>query len=478
MNPLLDDTRSVTPLEASTLTLVKESLWRQTLDQLSSKLDHSSFETWFAPTTAHWNEELLVINVPSQFILGWINTHYMPTLRESLEEAAGAPVNFMMAVDESNRKRWESQLNAVLPESSTPSHIPSPTAAKAYEPSVEILKGIPLNPRYVFDNFIIGNSNRFACAASMAVGEAPSMSYNPLFIYGKVGLGKTHLLHAIGNYIRRSQPEKRVLYVSSEIFLNEMVRSLRGNRMEEFRASFRNIDVLLVDDIQFMEKKDSMQQEFYHTFNALFEHSKQIVATSDSHPREIQVFDKLRSRFEWGLTVDIQPPDLETRIAILKKKCELEALNVPNDVILLIAESMRNNIRDMEGSLNRVAAFASLTKQDLNLALARQVLRDVLNMETRVVSIDRIQNETAAHYNVKISDLRGRTRTANVVMARQVAMYISRELTHASLTEIGEAFGGKNHSTVIHAIERIREEMEKNGTFISQVQNLVARIKS
>jgi chromosomal replication initiator protein len=465
------------------LNLVKDSLWRQTLELLSSKLDHSSFETWFAPTSADWKGDKLVIHVPSQFILDWINTHYMPSLRSSLEEAGGQGVSFSLAVDEGNRKRWENQLHTSQSEAdknapAPAAWAPTPSASQAYQPSAEILRGIPLNPRYDFDSFIIGNSNRFACAASMAVGEAPSMSYNPLFIYGKVGLGKTHLLHAIGNYIRKSQPEKRVLYVSSEIFLNEMVRSLRSNRMDEFRTSFRHVDVLLVDDIQFMEKKESMQQEFYHTFNALFEHSKQIVATSDSHPRDIQVFDKLRSRFEWGLTVDIQQPDLETRIAILKKKCELEGLAVPNDVILLIAESMRSNIRDMEGSLNRVAAFASLTKQELNLALARQVLRDVLNIETRVVSIDRIQNETAAHYNIKINDLRGRTRTANVVMARQVAMYISRELTHASLTEIGEAFGGKNHSTVIHAIERIREEMEKNGTFISQIENLVARIKS
>ncbi len=458
------------------MTLVKDTLWRQTLDHLSSKLDHSSFETWFSPTSARWAGENLIIQVPSQFILEWICTHYMPSLREALESTAGAPVEFTLQVDESSRKRWENLIqDAPRPE---PTVREPRTASNGYQPSAEILKGIPLNSRYNFDNFIIGNSNRFGCAASMAVGEAPSMSYNPLFIYGKVGLGKTHLLHAIGNYIKKSRPELRVLYVSSEIFLNEMVRSLRSNRMDEFRTSFRDVDVLLVDDIQFMEKKDSMQQEFYHTFNALFEHSKQIVATSDSHPRDIQVFDKLRSRFEWGLTVDIQPPDLETRIAILKKKCELESLNVPNDVILLIAESMRNNIRDMEGSLNRVAAFASLTRQELNLALARQVLRDVLNIETRVVSIERIQNETASHYNIKVADLRGRTRTANVVMARQVAMYISRELTHASLTEIGEAFGGKNHSTVIHAIERIKEEMEKNGTFISQVENLMARIKS
>jgi chromosomal replication initiator protein len=256
-----------------------------------------------------------------------------------------------------------------------------------------------------------------------------------------------------------------------------MVRCLRGNQMDQFRSAFRDVDVLLVDDIQFLEGKERMQEEFYHTFNSLFEHSKQIVATSDSHPKDIQVGEKLRSRFEWGLTVDIQQPDLETRIAILKKKCESEGLMVPNDVVLLIAESMRSNIRDMEGSLNRVTAYAALTKLELNLDLARQVLRDVLQAETRVVGIDRIQNETAAHFNIKVADLRGRTRTAGVVLARQVAMYISRELTQASLTEIGEAFGGKNHSTVIHAIEKVREQMEKNGTFITQVQNLVARIK-
>ncbi|MES2201438.1 MAG: chromosomal replication initiator protein DnaA [candidate division FCPU426 bacterium] len=459
------------------MTLVKEPLWRQTLDLLSSKLDASSYDTWFSSTSATWTENTLVIHVPSQFILEWISMHYLPALRESIEKAAGKPVEFSFKVDESSRKRWEDQIkkghDAAL-ETGTKA-VPK---AIAYQPSAEILKGIPLNQRYNFDNFIIGNSNRFACAASMAVGESPSMSYNPLFIYGKVGLGKTHLLHAIANHIRRTQPEKRVLYVSSEIFLNEMVRCLRSNRMDEFRTGFRDIDVLLVDDIQFMEKKDSMQQEFYQTFNALFEHSKQIVASSDSHPRDIQVFDKLRSRFEWGLTVDIQSPDLETRIAILKKKCELEGLMVPNDVILLIAESMRNNIRDMEGSLTRVAAYASLTKQELTLDQARQVLRDVLNIETRVVGIDRIQNETAANYNIKVSELRGRTRTANVVMARQVAMYIARELTQASLTEIGESFGGKNHSTVIYAIERVREEMEKNGVFVSQVDNLVRRIKA
>jgi chromosomal replication initiator protein len=356
---------------------------------------------------------------------------------------------------------------------------PSPVReAVAYQPSAEIQTGLPLSPRYTFDKFIVGNSNRFGCAASAAVGEAPSLSYNPLFIYGKVGLGKTHLLQAIGNHIRSTRPEMRVLYVTSEIFVNEMVRCLRASKMDEFRSAFRDVDVLLVDDIQFLEGKERMQEEFYHTFNSLFEHSKQIVATSDSHPKDIQVFDKLRSRFEWGLTVDIQPPDLETRIAILKKKCETEGLNVPNDVTLLIAESMRSNIRDMEGSLNRVTAYATLTKLELNLDLARQVLRDVLQAETRVVSIDRIQNETAAHFNIRVADLRGRTRTAGVVLARQVAMTIARELTNASLTEIGEAFGGKNHSTVIHAIEKVKDQMEKNGTFISQVENLMARIKS
>jgi chromosomal replication initiator protein len=257
-----------------------------------------------------------------------------------------------------------------------------------------------------------------------------------------------------------------------------MVRCLRHKQMEDFRASFRDIDILLVDDIQFMEGKEAMQQEFYHTFNSLFEHSKQIVATSDSHPKDIQVFDKLRSRFEWGLTVDLQAPDLETRIAILKKKCEIDRLSVPNDVLLLIAESMRNNIRDMEGSLTRVTAYASLTRKELNLDLAREVLQDVIMHEIKVISIDRIQNTTANHYNIKVNELRGKSRTANVVLARQVAMFVARELTNASLTEIGEAFGGKNHSTVIHAIERIKDLMEKNGQFISQVDHLIHKIRS
>ena len=453
---------------------VKETLWSDALALLAKQLDPSSFDTWFSPTSANWDDGSLAIRVPSTFFQEWISTHYLPSIAQALDSIQGRSVPFKLVVDEGSRKRWETQVTDAAESAPKPVKVPE----SAYQPSAEILKGIPLSPRYTFDKFIIGNSNRFACAASMAVGESPSLSYNPLFIYGKVGLGKTHLLQAVGNNIRQARPELRVLYVSSEIFVNEMVRCLRQNSMDEFRSAFRDIDVLLVDDIQFLEGKERMQEEFYHTFNALFEHSKQIVATSDSHPRYIQVFDKLRSRFEWGLTVDIQPPDLETRIAILKKKCETEGWNVPNDVTLLIAESMRSNIRDMEGSLNRVTAYSSLTKLELDLDMSRQVLRDVLHAETRVVGIDRIQNETAAHYNIKVADLRGRTRTANVVMARQVAMYIARELTNASLTEIGESFGGKNHSTVIHAIERVKDLMEANGTLISQVENLMQRIKS
>jgi chromosomal replication initiator protein len=453
---------------------VKEQLWPEALALLAKQMDAQSFETWFAPTSAHWDGDALSIQVPSQFFMEWIGTHYQPSIRQALETAFGSPVAYRLTVDEANRKRWEADAPAAAAQGPAPVREVQP----AYQPSAEIQTGLPLSPRYTFDKFIVGNSNRFGCAASAAVGEAPSLSYNPLFIYGKVGLGKTHLLQAIGNHIKATRPEQRVLYVTSEIFVNEMVRCLRSSKMDEFRSAFRDVDVLLVDDIQFLEGKERMQEEFYHTFNSLFEHSKQIVATSDSHPKDIQVFDKLRSRFEWGLTVDIQPPDLETRIAILKKKCENEGLNVPNDVTLLIAESMRSNIRDMEGSLNRVTAYATLTKLELNLDLARQVLRDVLQAETRVVSIDRIQNETAAHFNIRIADLRGRTRTAGVVLARQVAMTIARELTNASLTEIGEAFGGKNHSTVIHAIEKVKDQMEKNGTFISQVENLMARIKS
>jgi chromosomal replication initiator protein len=460
------------------LSQVKDVLWNEALSLLSGQMDPQSFETWFSPTTAEWDGELLHIRVPSQFFQEWISTHYRPSIAQVLEQLHGQKVPFQLSVDAAAHQRWESQIQAPPETAAAPSVPDLKTQPAVYQPSPEIKAGLPLSTRYTFDKFIVGNSNRFACAASAAVGEAPSLSYNPLFIYGKVGLGKTHLLQAIGNHIRASRPEMRVLYVTSEIFVNEMVRCLRASKMDEFRSAFRDVDVLLVDDIQFLEGKERMQEEFFYTFNSLFEHSKQIVATSDSHPKDIQVGDKLRSRFEWGLTVDIQQPDLETRIAILKKKCETEGLNVPNDVILLIAESMRSNIRDMEGSMNRVTAYAALTRLDLNLTLARQVLRDVLQTETRVISIDRIQNETAAHFNIKVGDMRGRIRTAGVVLARQVAMYIARELTNASLTEIGEAFGGKNHSTVIHAIEKIRDQMEKNGTFISQVENLKSRIKA
>jgi chromosomal replication initiator protein len=461
------------------LSLVKEALWPEALALLASQLDPQSFETWFSPTTAAWEGDTLSIRVPSAFFREWISTHYRAAIAQALSQAFGQAVTFALTVDEGSRTRWESSLAAPIA-AMAPSapHAEAPAQAVAYQPSPEIQTGLPLNTRYTFDKFIVGNSNRFACAASAAVGEAPSQSYNPLFIYGKVGLGKTHLLQAIGNHIRASRPEARVLYVTSEIFANEMVRCLRSGKMDEFRSAFRDVDVLLVDDIQFLEGKEKMQEEFFHTFNSLFEHSKQIVTTSDSHPKDIQVGDKLRSRFEWGLTVDIQQPDLETRIAILKKKCETEGLVVPNDVVLLLAESMRSNIRDMEGSLNRVTAYASLTKLELDLDLARSVLRDVLQPETRVVSIDRIQNETAAHFNIRVNDLRGKTRTAGVVLARQVAMFISRELTNASLTEIGEAFGGKNHSTVIHALDKIRDLKEKNGLFITQLENLMSRIKA
>ena len=460
---------------------VKDALWKEALSLLSGQMDAQSFETWFAPTTARWNGERLEIQVPSQFFLEWIGAHYRADIQHILEKIHGQEVTFSLNVDAEAHQRWSAQIQAPAPEALSapaPKAAPKVEAEAKYQPSPEIQAGLPLNKRYTFDKFIVGNSNRFACAASAAVGESPSLSYNPLFIYGKVGLGKTHLLQAIGNHILVTRPEARVLYVTSEIFVNEMVRCLRASKMEEFRSAFRDVDVLLVDDIQFLEGKERMQEEFFFTFNALFEHSKQIVATSDSHPKDIQVGDKLRSRFEWGLTVDIQPPDLETRIAILKKKCETEGVNVPNDVVLLIAESMRSNIRDMEGSMNRVTAYAALTKMELTLEMARHVLRDVLHSENRVVGIDRIQNETAAHFNIRVADLRGRVRTAGVVLARQVAMYMSRELTNASLTEIGEAFGGKNHSTVIHAIEKVRDQMEKNGNFISQIDSLMTKIRS
>lgn len=337
-----------------------------------------------------------------------------------------------------------------------------------------------LNPKYVFETFVIGNSNRFAHAASLAVAEVPAKVYNPLFLYGGVGLGKTHLMHAIGHRIRQHHPEVKVLYISSEKFTNELINSIRDGNPESFRQKYRNIDVLLVDDIQFLSKKEHTQEEFFHTFNTLHEANKQIIISSDRPPREIPTLeDRLRSRFEWGLITDIQAPDLETRIAILRKKAIIESLNVPNDVMVFIASRIDNNIRELEGALIRVMAYASLTNRPIDLDLATEALKDIFpHGKPRQITIDSIKEIVASYFKIKLDDLSAKKRTRNITYPRQIAMYLCREMTDSSLPRIGEEFGGRDHTTVIHAHDKITRERNDDHKMQQTIIELIRRIES
>jgi chromosomal replication initiator protein len=335
-----------------------------------------------------------------------------------------------------------------------------------------------LIPRYTFDTFIVGPSNQFAHAACRAVAETPSRSYNPLFIHGGVGLGKTHLMHAIGHYVVRHHPSLKLLYISSERFMNEMINALRFDRILDFRSRYRSVDVLLVDDIQFVSGREGTQNEFFHTFNALHDGQKQIVISSDRPPHEIrELEERLRSRFEWGLIADIQPPDVETKAAILKRKAEDEGVPLPDDLAMYLATRVKTNIRELEGSLIRLIAYSSLTTKPLTIELAHDVLKNVLAQEERSVTIDQIQKKVADYYHLKPSELKSRNNAKSVAMPRQVAMYLCKSLTSASLPDIGRSFGGKHHSTVIHSIKKVEELRQKNDSFNKQVTSLLDAFK-
>ena len=362
-------------------------------------------------------------------------------------------INFLIPSQENTRKRTSSQDYG--------------------EEAVSIL-----NPKYTFDTFVIGNSNRFAHAASLAVSESPAKAYNPLFIYGGVGLGKTHLMHAIGHFILHNNPASKVLYVSSEKFTNELINAIKDDKNEEFRFKYRNIDVLLIDDIQFIAGKERTQEEFFHTFNALYEANKQIIITSDRPPKEITTLEeRLRSRFEWGLIADIQTPDLETRIAILRKKAQLENLDVPNDVMVFIADKIASNIRELEGALNRVIAYSSLTENELSVELATEALKDILSAsKNKVINSTVITESVARYFDLKVDEFKSKRRSRDISFPRQIAMYLCRELTDMSLPKIGDDFGGRDHTTVIHAIEKIEDDIQNNAETRRSVEELKRNI--
>lgn len=420
-----------------------EELWDKVLSEAKQKISKPSFETWLKSTKLlAYNGDTVTIAAPNSFGREWLENHYVHLIAAILAELTGKDLHIRFVVQQDpNLEDFE---------------IPSPRIPEKHDEQPENSSGM-LNLKNTFDTFVIGSGNRFAHAASLAVAEAPAKAYNPLFIYGGVGLGKTHLMHAIGHYVLEHNPKAKVVYLSSEKFTNEFINSIRDNRAEEFRNKYRSVDVLLIDDIQFLAGKESTQEEFFHTFNTLHEESKQIVISSDRPPKEIPTLeDRLRSRFEWGLITDIAPPDLETRIAILRKKAKADNLDIPNEVMLYIANQIDSNIRELEGALIRVVAYSSLVNEDITAELAAQALKSIIpNAAPRILTILDIQKAVGEHFHIKLEDFTAKKRTKSIAFPRQVAMYLSREMTDCSLPKIGDEFGGRDHTTVIHAHEKI-----------------------
>ena len=428
------------------------SIWDQILSRVETKVNPHSFYTWFKPTAfVADGGSSITVRVPNPLFKDWLTKHYSVVLTEALAEVRRSDASLVFVAE-----------GAAPPPPALPEP-PPPTGEPAAALHIATPASSGLNPRYTFDAFIVGPSNQFAHAACRAVAEAPSRSYNPLFIYGGVGLGKTHLMHAIGQYVLQHDQALKLTYISSERFMNEMINALRYDRILDFRERYRSVDVLLVDDIQFVSGKEGTQTEFFHTFNALYDAQKQIVLSSDHPPHAIPALEeRLRSRFEWGLIADIQPPDIETRVAILKRKAEAEAVPLPDGVAMYMAGRIKSNVRELEGSLIRLIAYASLTGREITLDLTQEVLKNVRDQEDKAVTIETVQRFVSDYYHLKIGDLKSRNNSKSVAIPRQIAMYLSKTLTHASLPEIGRSFGGKHHSTVIYSVKKIGELRKKD----------------
>ncbi|MBU4562727.1 chromosomal replication initiator protein DnaA [bacterium] len=445
-----------------------KELWDKILEIIKEELNPQAYNSWFSKTeVVKFGENELIISAPGDFCKEWLEKHYAGFIKDILKRTLGSDDNLIIKFKAADQKF------------SAPAHsTPNPkTNIKKPEPSLKNNK-LTLTSKYTFDNFVVGNSNRFAHAACLAVAQSPAKSYNPLFVYGEVGLGKTHLIQAIGRYITQQNSKIKVLYISSEKFTNEMIDSIRDDRTVAFRDKYRSVDVLLIDDIQFLAGKERTQEEFFHTFNTLYDSNKQIVITSDRPPKDIPTLEnRLISRFEWGLITDIQPPDYETRIAILRKKAQAENLSVPSEVINFIAEKIPSNIRQLEGSLTKLVAFSTFTKKELSVSLSQDILKDIIPLENKNISIGQIQKTVTDYYTIKVNSLLSKKRTKDVVFARQVAIYLSRELTDLSLTSIGEAFGRRDHTTIIHSYTKIKNKIKKDKGFKNIIDNLTLDIK-
>lgn len=445
-----------------------QDIWQQVVKVLDDKLDRHNLETWIAPVKAlEITDNSLRLGVPSKFFASWMEEHHVDTIRVALKDVTGADLGVEFAI-----------LSIHEPPPEAVSENEEPREAKQETPVRRSADGTYLNPKYTFKSFVVGGGNTFAHAAALAVAEKPARAYNPLFIYGGVGLGKTHIMQAIGNYVLETKLDLRVCYTSAERFMNEMIYAIQHGSTLSFRNKYRGMDVLLIDDVQFLAGKESTQEEFFHTFNSLYDAHKQIVLTSDRAPKEIlNLEERLVSRFEWGLVTDIQPPDFETRVAILRQKAEQESLSLPDEVLHTIADKIKTNIRELEGSLVRLVAYSSFTGQQVTPEMVPEILKDIFDTRARTVSMDDIKRAVADQYNVSPESLVGRKRTSNIAFARQVAMYLSRMLTDLSLSDIGAGFGKRDHTTVIHGCDKIAEKARTDPQFRALLGRLEEEIK-
>ncbi|MBI1953743.1 MAG: chromosomal replication initiator protein DnaA [Candidatus Omnitrophica bacterium] len=439
------------------------SLWQKALAQIQRELPSQAYETWFEPTRAVFTgTNSLVIEVPSVFFRDWIVSHYSELIGRVLGGLSPAKVKVEFAV--ASRVQAPATSTGAPGAGASPTPAAGPSVGLAEQPARHEPGEGALNTRYTFDQFVIGSSNRFAHAAAMAVSDSPAKVYNPLFIYGGVGLGKTHLMQAIGHRMRERSPRAKCLYLTSERFTNQLISAIQNRSMAAFRDRFRTADVLMVDDVHFMGGKEATQEGFFHTFNALYDAHKQIVISSDRQPKELHgLEERLVSRFEWGLVTDVHPPDLETRAAILRKKALAQGQEVPEEVTLFIAQQITSNIRELEGALNRVTAYGLLEGQAITLPMAREVLRGVMVETAKEVTVEKILQVVADHFSLSVADLKGKRRTQKVSFPRQLAMALARELTESSLPAVGEFFGGRDHTTVLYACQKLEQVRKKDG---------------
>ncbi len=453
-----------------------DELWNKTLIELKKNINEQNFSTWIEPLQVSEVVDLnFTLETNNKFIKDWVKDNYKSTIEKVLYEISNKKYNLIIKVNKSIiiKKRVIDDIPEIKKETHTEEAV-KPQINTYKKETIEVSN---LNPKYTFDTFVSGPTNQFAHAASLAVSNNPATTYNPLFIYGGVGLGKTHLVNAIGNELIRQDHNIKICYYSSEKFTNELINSLRHGKMDDFRNKFRSIDVLLIDDIQFIAGKKSTQEEFFHTFNALYESHKQIVVTSDKFPKEIpDLEERLRSRFEWGLIADIQAPDTETKQAILKMKADQNCIDIPEDVLYFLASSITSNVRELEGYLIRIGAYASLTATPIDLEMAKTILKDIIVENSKEITIEKIQKLVAENFQIRVNELKSSKRLKNLVLPRQIAMYICRKLTDLSYPEIGTKFGGKDHSTIIHAIKKIEKKMEEDVYTKTLVEKLMERL--